>query len=102
MCSYYNSASRDERAEHISGMEEWFLEDDRRVMTDLIQRLSRPVIHYKVMAAGRNIAEEAFAFAAKKMRSMDAVCVGVYTKENPEMLEQGIRLLEKHLAAQNK
>jgi hypothetical protein len=95
MCSYYNSASRDERAEHVSGMEEWFREEDRQVMTDLIQGLSRPVIHYKVMAAGRNNPEEAFAYVATVMRPGDAVCVGIYDKQNPGMLEQDIRLLER-------
>ncbi len=99
MCSYYNSASRDKRAEHVSGMKEWFLEKDRQVMTELIQRLSRPVIHYKVLAAGRNRPKEAFAYAARKMRRGDAVCVGVYTKEHLNMLEQDIELLDKSLGA---
>jgi hypothetical protein len=97
MCSYYNSASRDERAEHVSGMEEWFRESDRQVMTDLIQGLSRPVIHYKVMAAGRNDPGEAFAYVAAKMRAGDAVCVGIFAKENPGMLERDIGLLERGL-----
>lgn len=93
MCSYYNAAHRDERAEHVSGMEEWFLEEDRQVMTTLIQRLSRPVIHYKVMAAGRNDPPAALAYAVSKMRSGDAVCVGVYPKDNPDMLAQDIAWL---------
>ena len=32
LCSYYNSAHKDKRAEHVSGMAEWFLEEDRRIM----------------------------------------------------------------------
>lgn len=98
MCSYYNSAHRDKRAEHVSGMKEWFLEEDRQVMTDLIQRLSKPVIHYKVLAAGRNNPQAALAFAASKMRSTDAVCVGVFTKDNPDMLAQDVAWLEAGLA----
>ena len=97
LCSYYNAAHRDEKAEHISGMKEWFLEKDRRIMTDLIQNLSRPVIHYKIMAAGRNNPEEAFAHTAKKMRPGDAVCVGVFSKHIPDMLQQDVELLENNL-----
>ena len=100
MCSYYNAAHRDERAEHVSGMEEWFLEEDRQIMTDLIQRLSRPVIHYKVLAAGRNDPKAALTFAASKMRSGDAVCVGVYPKDNPDMLAQDIAWLNSALDSQ--
>ncbi|MBS3764709.1 MAG: hypothetical protein KGZ25_15525, partial [Planctomycetes bacterium] len=33
MCSYYNSAHRDKRAEHVPGQKEWFLEEDRRIMS---------------------------------------------------------------------
>lgn len=97
MCSYYDSAPRDKRAEHVSGMEEQFLLHDRRVMTELIQTLSRPVIHYKVLAAGRNDPEKAFAYVAKSLRDTDAVCVGVYDKDNPHMLEQDVELLARFI-----
>jgi hypothetical protein len=98
LCSYYNSAHRDQRAEHVPGMEEWFLEEDRTIMTDLIRKLSKPVIHYKIMAAGRNNPAEAFDFATRHMRPFDMVCVGVYTKHAPQMLEQDIGLLKKSKA----
>ena len=97
MCSYYNAAHRDERAEHVSGMKEWFLDKDRQIMTDLIQRLSKPVIHYKVLAAGRNDPQAALAFTAGRMRPNDAVCVGVFTKDNPDMLAQDVAWLEANL-----
>jgi hypothetical protein len=97
MCSYYNAAHRDERAEHVSGMEEWFLEEDRRVMTDLIQRLSRPAIHYKILAAGRNDPAEAFDTAARAMRPNDMVCVGVFDREREDMLKQDVDLLMEAL-----
>ncbi len=71
--------------------------EDRRIMTELIQTLSRPVIHYKIMAAGRNDPREAFEFVARHLRPQDAVCVGVYTKDAPCMIEEDIRLLESSL-----
>lgn len=98
MCSYYNSANRDKHAEHISGMKEWFLEEDRRKMSALIQGLSKPVLHYKIMAAGRNDPREAIAFAASNMRDSDAICVGVFTKDKPDMLKEDVQILQASLA----
>ena len=98
MCSYYNSAHRDERAEHVAGMEEWFIDDDRQTMTSLIKKLSRPAIHYKVMAAGRNDPVEAFDLVAQTMRPMDMVCVGIFHRDLPRMLQQDIELLYAAIA----
>jgi hypothetical protein len=100
MCCYYNSAHRDQRAEHVSGMAEWFRDEDRSVMVDLIQRIPRPVVHYKILAAGRNDPAEAFAYAACHMRAHDAVCVGVGPSDAPTMLREDVALLEKSLSAQ--
>lgn len=99
LCCYYNPTPRDENAAHVHGAVEQYLESDREAMTGLIPSLSRPVVHYKILAAGRNDPREAFAFAAAKMRANDAVCVGVYPKDNPAMLAEDARLLEESLAA---
>ena len=100
LCCYYNPTPRDDRPEHIPGMREYYLEEDRQKMTDLIPQLSKPVIHYKILAAGRNNPAEAFAFAAAKMRLNDAACVGIYPKDHPDMLKEDVRLLEASLLAQ--
>jgi hypothetical protein len=97
MCCYYNSMHRAERPEHVHGAPEWFWPEDRDIMTQLIQTLSKPAIHYKILAAGRNDPAEAFAYAARAMRPNDAVCVGVYTEHNPNMLREDVELLERHL-----
>lgn len=96
MCSYYNSMHRDQRPEHVSGSSEWFWPEDRKIMTDLIQTLSKPAFHYKILAAGRNDPAEAFAFAAGAMRPQDAVCVGVYLANNPSMLREDVELFESN------
>ena len=98
MCSYYNSAHRDKQAEHVSGRTEWFQEEDRRIMTELIGTLSRPAIHYKVLAAGRNDPADAFAHVARSMRDGDAVCVGVYPERKPDMLAEDVRIFEECLS----
>ena len=94
MCSYYNASHRDENAELSNDRPEWFLPEDREIMANLIQQLSKPVIHYKILAAGRNDPHDAIKFAAGYLRPQDAACVGVYTKENPNMLEDDVRLFE--------
>ena len=97
MCSYYNAAHRDQRAEHVSGMPEWFSDEDRELMTATIARLSKPVVHYKVLAAGRKKPADAFAYVARHLRPQDAVCVGVFTRDNPDALAEDLRLLEQEL-----
>jgi len=97
MCCYYNPSNRARHAEHIVGESEWFHAEDRDAMTDVIQRLSKPAIHYKVMAAGRNDPREAFEYVARKLRPQDAVCVGVYTEKRPNELAEDVRLFEEAL-----
>lgn len=98
LCSYYNSAHRNTRAEHVSGMAEWFLEEDRQIMTALIQRLSRPVVHYKVLAAGRNDPAEAFKVVVGALRPGDMVCIGIFDRDRPQMLEEDVSLFQAALA----
>ena len=40
-----------------------------------------------------------WAFVARHMRPQDAVCVGIYDEDNPNMLREDIELLETGLAA---
>ncbi len=96
---YYNPSRRDEHAAHDPLAVEQYLEEDRQTMTDLIPQLSRPAVHYKILAAGRNDPKKAFRFAASKMRSHDVVCVGIYPKDKPEQLHEDVHLLEESLQA---
>jgi hypothetical protein len=98
MCCYYNPSRRDERAEHVSGSVEYFAPEDRTAMVQLIAHLSKPVIHYKVLAAGRNDPQQAFDFVAQHLRPQDAVCLGVYTKDKLDMLAEDLTLLEQACA----
>ena len=95
MCSYYNPIPREYTAEHTSELEEYYGDEDREAMVAVIRGLSKPVVHYKILAAGRNKPADAFAYAFKHMRDCDAVCVGVYTENAPTMLEEDVRLFEK-------
>ena len=95
MCSYYNPSRRDSHAEHRPGEVEIFDHADRQAMTAILPGLDKPVIHYKIFAAGRNDPREAFAMVAKHLRPGDAVCIGVFPKDHPHMLEEDLRLFEQ-------
>jgi len=99
MCCYYNPTPREDNPEHVHGAEESYRAEDRKDMTDFIKGASRPVIHYKVLAAGRNDPAEALAYTVRHMRDSDAVCVGVFTGDNADMLAQDVTLFEKALKA---
>jgi hypothetical protein len=97
MCSYYNPSPRDRNAEQAQGIVENYDDADRAAMLERIRDLSKPVIHYKVMAAGRNDPADAMKVVAENLRENDVVCIGVFPKDNPDMLAEDIRLLNGFL-----
>ena len=102
MTCYYNPIPRDKSAEHRAGTNELYREEDRRAMLATIPTLSRPAIHYKVLAAGRNDPAEAFSLVARNLRAGDAVCVGVFTADKSDMVAEDVRLFEQAMAAERK
>ncbi|MDF1514360.1 MAG: hypothetical protein P1S60_11180, partial [Anaerolineae bacterium] len=82
--------------DHISGQVETYLEQDRQIMLRLIATLSRPAIHYKVLAAGRNDPEDALKLVGHNLRENDAVCVGVFAADRMDMLQQDVAYLERY------
>jgi hypothetical protein len=94
MCSYYNPIPREKSAEHVSGFSEHYLEEDRQRMMQLIPQITKPVVHYKIFAAGRSEPKQAITFAASQMRRGDMVCIGVFPKDNPDMLAENISMFE--------
>ena len=97
MCSYYNPTPRDKQPGHDPTAQEQFLEQDRQAMLMRIKTLTRPAIHYKVMAAGRNDPQSALFLTARHLRPGDCVCVGFYTHDNPNMLAQDLAWLQQGL-----
>ncbi|NIA13517.1 MAG: hypothetical protein GWP08_05505 [Nitrospiraceae bacterium] len=102
MACYYNPSDRTRQARRDYALEEYYGEEDREAMCALIQQLPAPAIHYKVLAAGRNGPEEAFEYVAEAYRPGDAVCVGVFTKDNPDMIQDDVNFLENALRARGK
>jgi hypothetical protein len=102
MTCYYNPSDRRRRPLRDYSDEEQYLAEDRDAMCALIQQLPAPAIHYKVLAAARNDPREAFAYVAEVYRPGDAVCVGIFTKANPNMIREDVDLLETALRARGK
>jgi hypothetical protein len=102
MCCYYNPTDRSQRPQHQHGASETFHHDDRDAMMQRIERLPKPVIHYKVLAAGRTPPKEAFDHVARHLRPQDAVCIGVYSADKPNMLEEDVKMLGDSLRAVGK
>jgi len=102
MTCYYNPSDRRSQAARDYNDEEYYGADDRDAMCALIQELPAPAIHYKVLAAGRHDPAEAFAYVAEAYRPGDAVCVGVFTKDKPDMIREDVQLLEAALRARGK
>jgi hypothetical protein len=100
MCSYYNPSKRSKQGEYVNKDNSIYSVYDRNAMVEQIKSLSKPVIHYKVLAAGRIDPKDAFTFVARHLRSNDAVCIGVYTKINSHMIEEDVQLLMQCLGTQ--
>ena len=94
MCSYYNPTDRSKHAAHISTGEKW--EDaDRERMLDVIASIAGPVVHYKVFAGGNKPVLESFRTMGAHMRASDVACIGVFLKDDPDMIMKDVVLFEK-------
>jgi hypothetical protein len=93
MCSYYDPTPRTENPMHDPAAGETYDTKDRDAMVAMIGRLSKPAIHYKILAGGRTPPAQAFGFLKQHWRDGDAVCVGIYTKEKPDMIRENLSLL---------
>jgi len=82
-CMYNASKSKDYSA----------AEREKAVAT--IKRLEKPVIAYKILAAGRLTASEGFEYAFSHIRRKDGVCVGIYAKSAIDQIRQNATYTEK-------
>ena len=75
-CFYYVSRSEDYPA----------AEREKAVAT--ILKIEKPVIAYKILAAGRLPASEGFEYAFNHIRRKDGVCVGIYAQKAIDQIRQ--------------
>ena len=97
MGCYYNPGDRSKQPGYNPDTDEIYIPEDRDIKAKILPNLSKPVIHYKIFAAGRNDPDEAFSYASKIVRPQDGICIGVYTKDNPDMLKEDAALFEKYI-----
>jgi len=100
MCSHYNPTDRSGRPEHNPTGEQW-LDEDRERMLDVIATIAGPVVHYKVFAAGNKPIIPAFRTMARAMRPGDVACVGVFPKDDPQMLATDVALFEQYVESKD-
>lgn len=96
MCSHYNPTARDKSPHHSNVGEKWE-RADRDAMLHVIETLQRPVVHYKVFAGGNKPIKEAFEVLGKSMNENDVVCVGIFPKDDPDMMAKDIAFFEKYV-----
>lgn len=65
---------------------------DRNRNVAAIAALDKPVVGYKILAAGRVSPAEGFAYALSRLRPADGLCVGIYPPEKPDMLAEDAAL----------
>lgn len=66
--------------------------EERDKAVETIRQIAKPVVGYKILAAGRLPAAEAFAFALRHLAAKDGMCVGVFPKVKPGMIAEDVRL----------
>lgn len=64
---------------------------------EVIQKIDKPCIGYKIMGAGRRDAREAMDFAFANIKPTDAVCVGMYTGDKPNMAAENAEMAREIL-----
>jgi hypothetical protein len=96
MCCHYNPTDRSRNPHHISEGEKWD-DEDRQLMLDVISKIKKPVVHYKVFAGGNKPIIEAFETMGRCMREIDVACVGLFLKDDPDMISKDIAFFEKYV-----
>jgi len=98
MCSHYNPTDRSNHPEHIAEGEKWN-DADRDQMMKVVATIPRPVVHYKVFAGGNRPVVPAFQFLGRVMRPGDIVCIGMFLKDDPDMISKNAALFAEHVAS---
>jgi len=91
MVCFYHPASR-MGVSGVKAEEGRYHPADREAAAALIREIPRPCLGYKALAAGRNEPRAALAYAFRAVKPGDAVCLGVYPKDDPGQLAADVAL----------
>jgi hypothetical protein len=67
---------------------------EREKAAATVARLKKPVIAYKILAAGRLTAAEGFEYAFNHIQRKDGVCVGIYAQNAIDQIRQNATFTE--------
>lgn len=81
---------------------ELYLDADRDTAISIIQAVNLPVITIKVLAAGRSKPLPAFQFALEGIKSVDAMAVGMYTKDQPNQICENAKMVAHFIQYQKR
>jgi hypothetical protein len=71
---------------------EEYTPEDREAAIAAIKQIEKPVVGYKILAAGRLKGREGFEFAFRHIRRKDGVCVGMFPKNQPTQIAENAAL----------
>lgn len=94
---YYDPSPRAASPHHVVTEHERFDPAHRDRMAQTIATLKAPAVHYKVLAAGRTPAEEAFRYVARVLRPQDIVLVGFHLGDDEDLIAKTVKLFERIL-----
>jgi hypothetical protein len=77
------------------GDKEVYQAEDRDLAVETIRQISKPVVAYKILAAGRLSGEEGFRFAFRHLAPKDGACVGIYPPGKRGMLAEDVDLARR-------
>jgi hypothetical protein len=76
-----------------------FRDEDRTKAVETIASITaKPVVAYKILAAGRNPPAEAFAYAFAHLKPKDGVCVGVFPRDKTGQVREDATLAARTVA----
>jgi hypothetical protein len=87
MMAFYNLSKRSEA----------YLPEDREMACEVIREVDKPFLAFKIMAAGRNDPHEAFKYAYENIKPIDAVVVGIFTKYQPNQVQEDVDLAKRFM-----
>ena len=98
MCCWYNPTDRTQGPHHVSIGEKWN-DEDRAKMLATIATIQKPVVHYKIFGGGNKPIVEAFETLGRAMRPNDVACLGIFTKDDPDIIAKDVALFEEHVGS---
>lgn len=92
---YYDPSPRTASPDHVVTDHEKFDPAHRDRMAKTICTLKSSAVHYKVLAAGRTPAQEAFEYVAKVIRPQDVILVGFHLGDDADLIGKTVKLFER-------